>query len=206
MYNIFCFGDSITYGEFDPEKGGWVERLKQAGFRFFSRDKEIKVTNLGISGESSPEALLHIEREVEPRLDKDLQNIFIFAYGANDNCFFPKDNRYGTPKEDFKKNLEIMCEIARKYHAKIFFLGITPVIESKNATPNHRGKVRNNSLVAEYSKTIEEVAKEQGAIYIDIMSKFPADEKLFCEDGLHPNAKGHELIFNLVKDSLVLFK
>lgn len=206
MYNIFCFGDSITYGEFDEKAGGWADRLKQYGFSIFTREKEIKVTNLGISGERSDEVLARIEREVEPRFDKDLKNVFMFAYGANDNCFFPAENRYATSHEEFKNNLVKMCEIAKKFDARVLFLGITPVIESKNATPNHRGKVLNNTLVSEYSKIIEETAQEQGATYIDIVSKYPADESLFNTDGLHPNAKGHELMYQIVKESLPFLK
>src|SRR5689334_11923117 len=46
--DIYCFGDSITYGECDTERGGWVDRLKTARMA-----PEVSVFNLGIGGETS---------------------------------------------------------------------------------------------------------------------------------------------------------
>ncbi len=200
MYNILCFGDSITYGEFDVASGGWVDRLKRFGFNHFisnGRDKEIKVTNLGISGEDTTQALKRVEQEIIPRLDKDLKTIIIFAYGANDDAYFPTTNTYQNSPEQFSANLKELIATAQKYTDTIYFLAITPVIDVKNSTPNHRGKIRSNKIVAEYNLIIEKVAKENSAHYIKL-SNFPTTENLFCEDGLHPNDNGHKIIYENV--------
>ena len=45
---ICVFGDSITWGASDYEKGGWVERLKT----YLMKNKnDVDVYNLGVSGE-----------------------------------------------------------------------------------------------------------------------------------------------------------
>lgn len=47
---ICIFGDSITWGTSDSEKGGWVERLKV----YFGEKYDIDVYNLGVFPEMLP--------------------------------------------------------------------------------------------------------------------------------------------------------
>ncbi len=48
--HICIFGDSITWGACDYEKGGWVERLK---IYFLEHTDNIEVYNLGVSDDDS---------------------------------------------------------------------------------------------------------------------------------------------------------
>jgi lysophospholipase L1-like esterase len=49
---ICVFGDSITWGAYDPERGGWVNRLRND-----LEKKEIESYNLGISGDTTADLL-----------------------------------------------------------------------------------------------------------------------------------------------------
>ncbi len=198
MYSIYCFGDSITKGEYDNLSGGWASRL---AIHFINEvvlhegRKEVTVYPLGISGENSDEGLLRIENEFMSREDQKTIPIFVFAYGANDSAFFPAESMFAISKEEFKKNLLALASFAKKQKGKVMFLNITPVIEEKNATPNHRGKTRKNEYIKGYNEAIKTVAEEESALLVDVYKLFEGRfEELFCFDGLHPNEKGHEVM------------
>ncbi len=55
MINCLCFGDSITYGEYDGVSGGWTDILKRYFHsRFINENiEELNVFNLGIGGETT---------------------------------------------------------------------------------------------------------------------------------------------------------
>lgn len=56
MNNIICvFGDSITWGAWDIEKGGWVQRLRN--FVESSSEEYIEIYNLGVSGDNTEDLL-----------------------------------------------------------------------------------------------------------------------------------------------------
>lgn len=203
MKEIFCFGDSITRGEYDPVSGGWANKLVTY---FFNKGLEHGIHNthevyaLGISGETSVEALSRVEQEFLARRDKDMQSVFVFAYGANDSAFYTNEARFAVSKDTFKDALKKLVVIANKYNAETILVNITPVIEEKNKEPNHRGKVRNNQYVEEYNEIIKEVADEEGMNVVDVYSLFNqvSLDSLFIDDGLHPNSLGHEIIFDAV--------
>lgn len=203
MRQIFCFGDSITRGEYDPVSGGWANKLVTY---FFNKGIENGIHNthevyaLGISGETSVEALSRVEQEFLARRDKDMESVFMFAYGANDSAFYANENQFAVSKNAFKDALKKLVAIANKYNAKTVLVNITPVIEEKNKEPNHRGKVRNNQYVEEYNEIIKQVADEEDVSVVDVYSLFgqASLDSLFIDDGIHPNACGHELIFTAV--------
>lgn len=66
---ICIFGDSITWGASDSEKGGWVERLKI----YFGEKYDINVYNLGISGDATEDLLVRIEKELRSRKSNILE-------------------------------------------------------------------------------------------------------------------------------------
>ena len=88
---IFCFGDSITYGKWDAEHCGWVQRLR----RFLDKNWEIYgdnlVYNLGVSGDTTKNLLTRFEFEIEQRLKEEKEEVLIIFYiGINDSLFFLK--------------------------------------------------------------------------------------------------------------------
>ncbi len=209
MNQIICFGDSITYGEYDEVGGGWVDRLKKFGFDRtikYGSENEISVSNLGISGESTRDALLRIEQELKIRIDKDMSLTVVLAYGANDSAWFDKKGQFAVSKDEFKSNLLSIISIIKKYNARVVLLNTLPVIESLNSTPNHRGKVRNNIYISEYNKVIEDVSQSTGSQLINLFDQFPItteSQNMFYKDGLHPSALGHDEIFKIVKKDLI---
>ena len=190
MTQILIFGDSITYGAFD-KKGGWVERLKTA-----LMEKDILVYNLGVSGDTTIDLLDRFENETRARYDND--TTLILEIGINDS--YHSDI---TP-EMFENNIQELIKKAKKYSKKIVFLGLTPVDESKtNPLPWNKNAFYKNNKIQKYDNIIKEVCKRNSIHFIEISNNFAkTDYKILLHDGLHPNTKGHEKIFEIVSKDL----
>ena len=94
-----------------------------------------------------------------------------------------------------------------KIFNKITFINLTPVDEDKtNPIPWHTNRSYNNERIENYNKELEKICQKEKIEHIDIYSKFleKDDYKILLFDGLHPNAEGHQLIFEVVKDNLKL--
>jgi lysophospholipase L1-like esterase len=139
---IFCFGDSITYGFWDRE-GGWVERLRkhleQKALEKSSPDNlntesYVTVYNLGIPGDMSTGLIERVRGEFEARYNQDQESIFIFAIGINDTHYNSQADGYGVSLEEYKQNLKQLLQFAQCYSKKVVFIGLTPVDE-KRANP-----------------------------------------------------------------------
>jgi len=190
MTQILIFGDSITYGAFD-KKGGWVEGLKEK-----LMGKDILVYNLGVSGDTTIDLLDRFENETRARYDND--TTLILEIGINDS--YHSDI---TP-EMFENNIQELIKKAKKYSKKIVFLGLTPVDESKtNPLPWNKNAFYKNNKIQKYSNIIKEVCKRNSIHFIEISNNFAkTDYKILLHDGLHPNTKGHEKIFEIVSKDL----
>lgn len=190
MTQILIFGDSITYGAFD-KKGGWVERLKEK-----LMGKDILVYNLGVSGDTTIDLLDRFENETRARYDND--TTLILEIGINDS--YHSDI---TP-EMFENNIQELIKKAKKYSKKIVFLGLTPVDESKtNPLPWNKNAFYKNNKIQKYDNIIKEVCKRNSIHFIEISNNFAkTDYKALLHDGLHPNTKGHEKVFEIVSKDL----
>ena len=203
MAVIYAFGDSITYGAWDIEGGGWANRLRCYFDGLQDEDPSLYyiVYNLGIPGETTDGLVNRFELEIKARERKD--SIFVFAYGANDVAL--AGDKYTVAKDAFKANLSEAVAKAKNVSQKIVLVNITPVIEEvTNNTGNPLHRKRLNKDIQDYNKVIAGIGAEQNCQVADVNSLYIKSgcKELFDEDGLHPNAKGHEIIFEEVKKSL----
>lgn len=205
MSQIFCFGDSITYGAEDEELSGWVTRLRLK----IDKEHHFKdlVYNLGIPGETTDGLVKRFNKEAELRIreDREVENIFIFAYGANDSAFIKSKNSFRVDPDNFKKNLIKIITEAKNFGNKIYIQTVTPIVEESMIYHPNKDKARTNKWIEEYNSKIFELSKEYNIEIIDVNSAFlKQDYKyLFCKDGLHPNNNGHEIIFNITIDKII---
>ncbi|MGG6231892.1 SGNH/GDSL hydrolase family protein [Tenacibaculum sp. SDUM215027] len=199
MTHIICFGDSITRGENDSEKGGWTDRLKAYCMKLFLKNKkdEICVFNMGIGGETTEGLIKRFTNEFNTRLLKDENNIVTLAYGANDIALLNGNNTVSLEK--FSSNLNFCIDYALKQKTTVYLINILPVIEDDNNT-----KKRSLKDISRYNDVLLSIAQKQNINLIDIYSKFEiTKENLLTYDGVHPNAEGHEKIFNIIKESIL---
>jgi len=200
MSIICAFGDSITWGALDTEKGGWVERLKA-----YLLESDNDVYNLGVSGDKTPHILERFEIETKTRVEEGEDVILVFAVGINDSYFIQSKKDFMTPPENFKRNIQEIIERAQKISSKIIFVGLTPVDELKTSPiPWDTDKFFKNENIEKYNEIIRSACRENKVHFIEIFNNWiKSDYRDMLEDGLHPNSEGHQKIFETVKDYLI---
>jgi acyl-CoA thioesterase-1 len=156
--DIICFGDSITFGYgVAPEDAFPLALAKMV---------PLSVTNSGIDGDTSTEALKRIESDV---LSRD-PRLVIVEFGGND--FLRK-----IPLDVTVDNIREMVEQIQARGAMVAITDISAGI-----------------LMKEYRSPYWKIAQEKGAIFIpSIMSGIITNPKM-KSDFLHPNANGYKII------------
>ncbi|OGY57600.1 MAG: hypothetical protein A3C03_00840 [Candidatus Colwellbacteria bacterium RIFCSPHIGHO2_02_FULL_45_17] len=193
--HVLIFGDSLVRGHKDLEKGGWVTRLR---IHYFNNptERDTSIFESGISGDSTQELLERFDGESKPRHPE----VIVFSIGTNDASFIKSEDKMITTQDTFKKNLEKLIELAMEYTKKIVFVGLTRADESKTTpVPWYEDLHYTNSKLDEYDRIIRDVANKEGVAYIDLSEVVDIDD---LADGLHPNANGHQKIFEKVKAEL----
>jgi lysophospholipase L1-like esterase len=206
MARILVFGDSIAYGNED-KNGGWVERLKNFFIEKSFSDPNFyySVYNLGVSGDTTEELLKRFEFETKHRLWLKDEIIIIFDIGINDSQFINKEKRLKVPPQKFEENLQNLIITARKFSSKIIFVGLNPVDDLKvDPLPWFPEVSYKNEYSKKFNEIIKLVCEKNNVYFINILNEFfDMDYKRLLEDGAHPNSKGHEKIFETVKDFLI---
>lgn len=194
--NICIFGDSITWGANDYEKGGWAERLKSYCMEKY---EEIDVYNLGVSGDNTNDVVRRFEKEAIEREP----NLIIFAIGINDSQYVKERDNYRVGEDQFQKNLSYLLDEAKKLTSNIVFLGLTDVDESKTMPiPWGLEEYYDNVSIDSYDKIIRSFCNGYGVPYISMEGVLNDND---LEDGLHPNSQGHEKMFQKVLKELDVF-
>lgn len=191
-YGLF-FGDSITYGEYDGVFGGWVDILKRYALqKFHEGSDELILFNLGIGGESTEGLLKRMPHELSARNAAD-GNIVFIGYGANDLAV--KEGKQIVDPEQFRNNMKTAVEHAQQFSSDIYLVSILPFSQKVDVVVAASGKLRLNEDVIKYNQLIQDIAVENGLIYIDFYTAFLEDrEILLFEDGVHPNEKGYGMM------------
>lgn len=161
--------------------------------------------NLGIPGETTDGLIKRFQAEVGFRLGDAADAIFIFEYGANDAAFVP-DGSFLVSVERFIDNLTKVLGQAKRLGGMVMILDITPVVEDA-VNSSEVAKSRLNQHVQHYNQELAKLSEQEGVTLVKINEAFMLKEyqTLFCEDGLHPNSRGHKLIFEEVSKALPKF-
>lgn len=167
---IVFFGNSLTaaYG-LDPAQG-FVGLI---GNRIDSLGLDYKVVNAGLSGETSAGGNSRIDWILRQKID-----VFVLELGANDGL-------RGTPIAETYKNLtSILQKVKTKYpETKI-------LICAMEALPNMGEK-----FTQEFRGIFANLAKENNATLIPFfLANVGGIPELNQADGIHPTAKGHQLV------------
>jgi len=197
---ILVFGASITLGCWDTD-GGWVDKLKRVGMQRTIEaegQNKIQVINLGVGGDTSTEILARMPNEIDAREKLAWETEIVVSIGTNDVRIM--DEIIRTPKEQFAKNILNLIEIAKKHTEKITFVGIPPIGKKEMIFSK---ALYSDELIEKYDGIIQKITAEQGVKYINTRNAFAGHDDCWCYDFLHPNDKGHHLIFDAVKDAIL---
>ena len=167
-YRIVGFGDSLMAG-FGLNPGeGFTEKLQAA---LKAKGHDVEVINAGVSGDTTSGGLSRLDWSVP-----DGTKLVILELGANDML------RAVTP-DITEKNLDAML-------AKLKDRKIPVLLAGMRAAPN---------LGADYQARFDAIyprlAEKYGAaLYAFFLDGVAGDSTLVLEDGLHPSAKGIDIM------------
>ena len=177
---ILVVGDSIS-AEYGLTRGqGWVALLAQ---RLTEKKLTQRVQNASISGDTTSGGLARLPA----LLQQHKPAIVIIELGGNDAL-------RGLPLASSRSNLRAMVQAAKAAGAKVLLLGM-------QVPPNYGA-----SYQREFAAMFEQVASQEKAALVPFLLKGIADQAdaqaWFQPDRIHPLARAHPLMLNLVWQGL----
>lgn len=165
--NIICFGDSITFG-YGVERGEDypAELAKLIG---------LPVKNAGVDGDTTPEALQRIRRDVLGN------NPYLVIVEFCGNDFLRK-----IPKEATVNNI---CQIVRLAQAQGAMVAVVDISAGL--------------FLKEYRSAFNKLAREEGAIFIPSVLNGIITNPSLKSDFLHPNRNGYKLVAQRVYQGIL---
>jgi len=167
---VFFLGDSITAAYGLEESQGYPALIQG---KIDAKRWNFKVVNAGQSGDTSAGGLARLNWLLKNRID-----VLVLELGGNDGL-------RGLPVETTKKNLQAIVDRTKaKYpEAKIILAGMK--------VPPNMGRDYAKSFDAIYP----ELAKRNQASLIPfVLEGVGGIRELNQPDGIHPTAKGHEMV------------
>ena len=157
--------------------------------------------NRGISGQTTPQMLIRFRPDV---IDLKPKVVVILA-GTNDLSSYPGPNVITATEE----NLASMVDLARANGINVVMATIMPVSDynvDKAGKPVIRTGTRPPAQIAEINKWIKQYCAERKLVYLDYFTALADDKGMLkadlANDGLHPNAKGYEVIKPLAEQAI----
>lgn len=160
------------------------------------------VHNLSVPGDSSGNVIKRFPVEAEARCKRiypDDRFSIIFAVGINDaKCLEPRGNSV-TSEGEFKNNIGLLIENAKKYSNHIIFVGLTPTDERKTAPLDNAYFL--NEKIGMYERVIGEECEKRNVLFLNIAKEWLKLDyfRLLSKDGGHLNREGHKKIFEKIK-------
>jgi acyl-CoA thioesterase-1 len=173
---IVALGDSLTAGYGLETAQAWPSLLQQ---RLDRQGLNYRVVNKGVSGDTSKGGLSRMEEALRGDV-----RILILELGANDGL-------RGQPPAELKKNLSGIIEAAQRRNIKVILAGM-------EAPPNF-----GDDYTGEFRRVYRDLAKEYKVALIPFfLSGVGGIADLNLPDGVHPNAKGSEIVLENVWQAL----
>ena len=213
LRGLSIWGDSIAKGVvFDEQRGRYAVCRDNCVSRL-SRDAGVDVENFSVMGNTTEQGLKRMEGQpLKPG------NLAVIEFGGNDcdldwaaACEHPEVEQRGrVPLEAFGENLRAMVRRVRDggmipalvtpppLVAQRYFDWVSRKLD-KARILNYLGDVEHIYRWQErYALMIRRVAARENAMLLDVRDWFLSQARftdLMCVDGIHPNARGHELLF-----------
>jgi len=170
---LVIYGDSISaaYGV-DPSKG-WVNLLKK---HLANHTEEISIINASVSGETTKGGLSRISNVL-----KDHQpDILVLELGGNDGL-------RGYPISVILSNLDAIISTSSKSDTEVMLIGMV-------IPPNYGEK-----YTKAFTGIFFQLASKHQLPFVPVnLDDTLTNKTLLQSDGIHPNEKGHRLIFEKV--------
>ncbi|HMJ67801.1 MAG TPA: arylesterase [Cyclobacteriaceae bacterium] len=168
--NILFFGDSLTAGYGLSTEEAFPALLER---ELNKTSQQVKVTNAGLSGETSAGGLSRIDWILRQPVD-----IFFLELGGNDGL-------RGLPLDQTRKNLQAIIDKVKAKHPNV------KLVLAGMMVPPNLGK----EYTDEFRNIYPELAiKNKATLMPFLLEGVAGDEKLNLPDGIHPNVEGHKIV------------
>ena len=165
---LVCFGDSITAGHGLPEGRSFPDALRR---QLDAQGYHYKVINQGTSGATTKDAVASL-----PSILRLGPEVVIVEFGGNDGL-------RGLPLEQTRRNLDEVLTKLEVAHIKVLLAGIT-------LPPNY-----GPDYVQSFDEVFKTLAVKHHVAFVPMIYKdlihVPGTIQ---QDGIHPTAKGSEII------------
>ncbi len=151
--------------------------------------------NRGISGQTTPQMLVRMM----PDVMRHKAAAMVLLAGTNDIA----RNTGPVTMQMITDNIEAMTELAQGRGMKVVLCSVTPV---SDYTPRKQTERRPPAQVLALNDWLKAYAARVGAVYADYFTALADEKGMLREglsgDGLHPNAKGYELMVPVVEAAI----
>ena len=174
---LVCFGDSVTAGYGLPPGESFPDalerKLNRAGFDY-------QINNQGTPGATSKDAVANLHAILALRPDT-----VIVEFGGNDGL-------RGLPLDATRRNLDIVLTTLESAHIKVLLAGIT-------LPPNY-----GPDYVQSFEAIFHELAVKHHTAFVPMIYKNLGHMPGTLQpDGIHPTAKGSEIIADTLIPTLL---
>ncbi len=201
MKTILFQGDSVTDCARDRQGGdnlgNGYPRLIEASLGY-DCPGAYRFLNRGVSGDRILDVYARIVRDIL-YLRPDCMSLLI---GVND-IWHGLDGNNGTGTARFEKVYDILLDEVRTALPDLRLMLLEPFVLHGTATDDRPDRPDRFAVfdggVRELSSIVRRLAEQYGAVFVPLQEKFDAAAKAappayWLYDGVHPTAKGHELI------------
>ncbi|MCH4548116.1 arylesterase [Rhizobium sp. WYCCWR 11279] len=177
--NLVGFGDSLMAGYQLPPGDGFPEKLQAA---LKAKGLDVTIANAGVSGDTTTGGLARIDWSVPDGTDG-----VILELGANDAL-------RGIPPEESEKNLDQMITRLKERGIAVLLVGII-------APPNMGA-----DYAARFNPIYQKLSEKHGLpLYAFFLDGVALEAGLKLEDGMHPNAKGVDVMVEKMEPAVTNF-
>ncbi len=166
--HVLFLGDSLSEGQGLDESQSFPRLVEK---KLNDKGIKIKVTNGGVSGSTTSSGLDRLKWHLKKKTD-----VLVLELGANDGL-------RGIKISESKKNLKAIIQFAKEKGLKVLLLGVL-------MPPNY-----GNKYVKEFEAMYKDLAKEEKIPFMPfVLEKVAGRPEYNLADGIHPNAKGQEIV------------
>ena len=153
-----------------------------------------------LSGDTSKGVLDRIVNESKIRVGDN--NVLVLSIGVNDSQYEMVSGKNKIAVHQTIHNLTEAVSVSSHLFDKIVVVGIAPVwdtrIQPMAWKPTHG---YSNEHISRYNTALQKFAQSNAFQFIELSDVYD-DVDQCLPDGIHPNAHGHQLIFERVRESL----
>ena len=222
--NIVLLGDSLSKGILFDKKQSKFILAKDSFFNLLEPRFNANIINISKLGQTLNTAITVLDKKI--CIEKP--DVVAIELGGND-CDFDwnavsaepdKEHACKTPFIMFENGVRNLIKNLKKKSITPVLINLPPIDAERyfryfcngdeNMEKNVLSFLGNTSKIywwhERYSSVLGLIAEETGTRFIDIRSAFMRKEDyraFLCEDGIHPNTKGHKLIAEKIEEYLM---